>query len=279
MGKVILITSGKGGVGKTTLSASLGKHLAQKGYRVLLVDGDMGLRDLDLVLGVQDEVIFTARDLWKKDCFKEDALISLNDKLDFLAASQKYRWEDIKEKSLLKLIKKLRKEYDYIIVDAPAGIGIAIESLIRRADEIIVVIEPTWMSVRDSQKLMEMLRNHKIRNYGIVINKVFVDEGEQLIKLESLIDNIDTDNLISILPHSHKIAKMINEGQVMAADSDDDFDKMMNYIVTYLEELHLNDLDELLHSFNSIKQVSTKNSQERLRVRRGYNWRWRNRFR
>ena len=130
MGEIIGIVSGKGGVGKTTITACLGSALSNAGHRVLLCDGDFGLRDLDLVLGVANEIIYDALDASEDKDYMDDAIVSIAENLDFLPASQSARWEDIGRKKYKKLVRRLSETYDYILIDAPAGIGKGIESIL-----------------------------------------------------------------------------------------------------------------------------------------------------
>ena len=130
MGEIIGVVSGKGGVGKTTITACLGSALSNAGHHVLLCDGDFGLRDLDLVLGVANEIIYDALDASEDKDYMDDAIVSIAENLDFLPASQSARWEDIGRKKYKKLVRRLSETYDYILIDAPAGIGKGIESIL-----------------------------------------------------------------------------------------------------------------------------------------------------
>lgn len=106
MGLIIAMVSGKGGVGKTTLTAGLGGALARRGKKILITDGDLGLRDLDLVIGKENEILYDVLDVWKKRCRAEDAIVSVSEGLDFLPASQGVRWEDVGRKGYGRLLKK-----------------------------------------------------------------------------------------------------------------------------------------------------------------------------
>ena len=123
MGTIITIASGKGGVGKTLVTAALGLVLSRRGKRILLVDGDMGLRDLDLVLGVQDDVLYDVTDVIRGRCSAGRAILSIGPGLDFLAASQKHTWEKIESSSFQYVLEQLAQEYDGVLVDSPPGRG------------------------------------------------------------------------------------------------------------------------------------------------------------
>jgi len=107
MGKVIAIMSGKGGVGKTTMTAYIGAALNRRGHRVLITDADFGMRDLDLVIGKENDIFFDAVDIWKDNCNRDSAIIPLTDNFDFLPATQTRRWEDVGRKGYAKLIKSI----------------------------------------------------------------------------------------------------------------------------------------------------------------------------
>ena len=117
MSHVIAVASGKGGVGKTLITASLAIALRRRGYTVLAVDADMGMRNLDLLLGVQDEVFFDVYDVMKKRCKAADALVPVGPAGDFLAASQKKTWEKADPKDFVRVISHLSENYDYVLID------------------------------------------------------------------------------------------------------------------------------------------------------------------
>lgn len=182
MGKIIAVVSGKGGVGKTTLTAQLGYVLAQRGARTVLADGDLGLRDLDLVLGVENEVLFDVVDVWKERCFLEDALVSLQENLDFLPASQTYRWEDLGRKGYRRLLKSLRKSYDFVIVDCPAGLGRGWDTIMEVADGAVVVATPDWVALRDVSRLLQLCHERRFFTYEFVLNGLpLVGEATQVV--------------------------------------------------------------------------------------------------
>lgn len=215
MSKIIMITSGKGGVGKTTVCAALGAVLSENSHKVLLVDGDLGLRDLDLALGVQDEVFYTSSDVWNKECLPNEAIINIKENLDFLPASQLYRWEDVKRKKLGKIIKKQRANYDFIIIDSPAGIGRGMESLIAIVDEFCIVVEGNWMALRDAQRVIQFLREHDVRNYHIVLNKVEKNIETTLLEPCEVAEVVGVDYLAAVIPFDKKVIAAGHNGEVI----------------------------------------------------------------
>ena len=150
MGDIIGLISGKGGVGKTTITACLGAALSEQGYRVLLCDGDFGLRDLDIILGKEDEVCFDAYNALEDKSMADDVVMKVQDNLYFLPASQSVRWEDMGRKKYRKLVSHLAKSYDYVLVDCPAGIGRGLESIVELAQRFLIVTQPLWVSIRNA---------------------------------------------------------------------------------------------------------------------------------
>ncbi len=200
MGEIIGVVSGKGGVGKTTITACLGSALSNAGHRVLLCDGDFGLRDLDLVLGVANEIIYDALDASEDKDYMDDAIVSIAENLDFLPASQSARWEDIGRKKYKKLVRRLSETYDYILIDAPAGIGKGIESILELVNRCIVVTHPLWVSLRNGARMIQVCQEHNIRDYAIAFNAVPID-GEDIPSLatvgESIFENSNNVHYIN----------------------------------------------------------------------------------
>lgn len=123
MATIIAVASGKGGVGKTLITASLAVSLQRHGHRVLAVDADMGLRNLDLMFGMQDDVLYDVGDVMKGNCSTKEALLHVTDQLDFLAASQKHTWEKIDAPSYQYIVEKVSQKYEYVLLDCPPGRG------------------------------------------------------------------------------------------------------------------------------------------------------------
>lgn len=239
MGRIIAIMSGKGGVGKTTLTASLGAALNRAGHRVLITDADFGMRDLDLVVGKENDIFFDAIDIWKENCTSDYAILPLHDNFDFLPATQSRRWEDVGRKGYAKLIKGLAKQYDYVIIDAPAGIGRGNEAIFKAADQIILVAEPIWVSLRAVQRVMQMCREVRQLNYMVVLNNVGHSTAE--VPLEEALVSLQVEHLGTILPYRHMIQSWSQEG-LLHEGVDAFFDHMMKALVkavvsdTYMDE-------------------------------------------
>ena len=174
MGKVILVSSGKGGTGKTMFSVNLGVILAQRGKRVMLMDLDMGLRNLDIYLGMENKVVYNIMDVISGICRIKKAMIKVDgfDTLYFMAASPRRDDGDITPLHMKILCDKLRKYFDYIIIDCPAGIGDMLDVAMAPADRVVIVTEPEAASLRDADVTERYLREKGIRDICFVINKV-----------------------------------------------------------------------------------------------------------
>ncbi|MCJ8343173.1 MAG: septum site-determining protein MinD, partial [Cetobacterium sp.] len=159
MGKVLVITSGKGGVGKTTTTANLGAALALQGQKVLLIDTDIGLRNLDVVMGLENRIVYDIVDVIDGHCKVRQALIKdkRSDNLYLLPAAQTKDKTDVSPEQIRELIESLKVEFDYIVVDCPAGIEQGFKNAIIAADEAYVVTTPEVSAVRDADRIVGLL--------------------------------------------------------------------------------------------------------------------------
>ena len=166
MSQVIVVTSGKGGVGKTTTTANIGAGLAEKGHKVLLIDTDIGLRNLDVVMGLENRIVYDLVDVIEGKCRIPQALIK--DKrcsnLSLLPAAQIRDKNDINEEQMKTLIEVLRKDFDYIIIDCPAGIEQGFKNAIAAADRAIVVTTPEISATRDADRIIGLLEANGIKD-------------------------------------------------------------------------------------------------------------------
>ena len=219
MGKVIVITSGKGGVGKTTTSANLGAALAALGKSVLLVDGDIGLRNLDVVMGLENRIVYDIADVIEGKCRLRQAIIKdkRSDNLYILAASQTKEKEDITKEQMKKLICELSENYDYILIDCPAGIEHGFENAICAADVAIVIATPEVSSVRDADKVLGLIEAAEIKHRYVLITRIrpaLVRSGNML-SIEDVIEILAVD-LIGALPDDVDIIVSTNKGEPAA---------------------------------------------------------------
>ena len=185
MARIFSIMSGKGGVGKSTLASSLARYFAGRGLRTVLIDGDIGLRCADLMLDVQDRVVFDLGDVKEQLCPTEQALIRPTgaENLFLLAAPQMLRPSDIKAKEISKLIEKLSADHDMILLDAPAGIGRGLKNLLGAESTPIIVATPDDVSLRDAEKTAMLLQEKGEMHPLLVLNRVnrqLIKKGEML---------------------------------------------------------------------------------------------------
>lgn len=260
MGCILAIMSGKGGVGKTTLTASLGGDLHRAGKRVLITDADFGMRDLDLVVGKEDEIFFDAVDIWKDNCTSDYAILSLGDGFDFLPATQSRRWEDVGRKGYAKLISKLAEQYDYVIIDSPAGIGRGNEAIFKAAEQIILVAEPLWVSMRAVQRVVQMCREIRQLNYTLVLNGVGHSGAE--VSVEDALAALQIEQLGTILPYREDIQNWSQEG-ILHEEVDPFFDEMMDTLVQALITDHYEPEETILDQWKSarVKYAAVKDTE------------------
>ena len=213
--KVITITSGKGGVGKTTATANLGAFLSELGKKVILVDGDIGLRNLDLVLGLENRVVYTLIDVLQGNCKLKQALVK--DKrfknLQLLPAAQNKDKDTVNSEEFKDLIDKMRNMADFIIIDSPAGIEKGFKNAIYPADEVLIITVPEVSAIRDADRIVGLLEANGKDKYYLVINRIrprMVDRGEML-GVED-IKEILSIPIIGIVPEDENIIVSTNKG-------------------------------------------------------------------
>lgn len=175
--KVIVITSGKGGVGKSTTTANLGVGLSKLGKKVLLIDTDMGLRNLDVVLGLENNIVFDISDVISGICTPNQAIIKDKrfDNLFFLPAAQTKDKDVVTEEDMKQLCDILKKDFDYILIDCPAGIEQGFKNAISGADEAIIVITPDASSIRDADRIVGILEENNLFEQYLLINRIRPD--------------------------------------------------------------------------------------------------------
>jgi len=180
MGRCIVVTSGKGGVGKSTITATLGVAIAEAGAKVALVDADVGLNNLDLVLGIEGIVGYDVQDVLKGRCRLSEALVKhpFCEEL-YLLGSRALSGGDISLRAFSDIVNALRRAFDYVFIDSPAGIDDGFQRAAGVADEAIIVTTPVPASVRDADKVSDILSSYRLRRVSVVVNRV---RGDLVLK-------------------------------------------------------------------------------------------------
>lgn len=208
MGEIIAVSSGKGGVGKTALAAGLGEALAKEDKRVLLIDTDFGLRNLDLALGVQDEVAFDVLDCVDGRVSAEDAMIQISgtDGLMFLPASQSRGGKFINCERFVEFCNEIKKDFDYVIIDCPAGLELNIPVSV--CDKAIVVVQPYIASIRDADRCIDFFEKHNIEDVTLVVNGVdlVLISKKIMWNLDDVVDLLGI-HLLGIVPYDSQLMK------------------------------------------------------------------------
>lgn len=216
MGIAIVVTSGKGGVGKTTTSANLGTALAISGQKVCMVDTDIGLRNLDVVMGLENRIIYNLVDVIEGECRLHQALIKDKrfETLSLLPAAQTKDKSAVTPEQMEKLVKELKEEFDYVIIDCPAGIEQGFRNAVAGADQAIVVTTPEKAAVRDADRIVGLLERERVGMPKLVINRVrqhMVKNGDML-EVEDILDLLAID-LIGVVPDDEYVIKAANLGE------------------------------------------------------------------
>lgn len=217
MSEVIVITSGKGGVGKTTTTANLGCGLAIQGKKVALVDADIGLRNLDVVMGLENRIVYDLVDVVEGNCRLKQALIK--DKryagLFLLPAAQTRDKDAVSPEQMQKLCENLKEEgFDYILIDCPAGIEQGFKNAIAGADRALVVTTPEVSAVRDADRIIGLLEASGLNNPSLVLNRLRVDlvnRGE-MMNIEDVAEILAVD-IIGVVPDDETIVISTNKGE------------------------------------------------------------------
>lgn len=220
MGEAIVITSGKGGVGKTTTSANLGTALALLGKKVCMVDTDIGLRNLDVVMGLENRIIYDLVDVAEGRCRLQQALVKDKrfEELYMLPAAQTKDKNDITPDQVRDIVTELKKEYDYVIIDCPAGIEQGFRNAVAGADRAIVVTTPENAAVRDADRVIGLLEQSGIAA-KLVINRIqskLVKNGEML-DVDEICQVLAID-LLGIVPDDDRVIKAANSGEPTVMD-------------------------------------------------------------
>ncbi|NMB39017.1 MAG: septum site-determining protein MinD [Firmicutes bacterium] len=238
MGKAIVITSGKGGVGKTTAAANIGTGLAQIGKKVCLVDADIGLRNLDVVMGLENRIVYDLIDVVEGYCRVRQAMIKDKrfDTLYLLPAAQTREKDAVNPDQMGKLITELKQDFDYVIIDCPAGIEQGFKNATSGADMAIVVTTPEVSAVRDADRIVGLLEAQELYDPYLVINRLrpdMVRKGD-MMNTEDMID-ILAIRLLGVVPDDESIIVSTNRGEPAVLDKRSQSGQAFRNIVRRLE--------------------------------------------
>ena len=244
MGEVIVITSGKGGVGKTTTTANIGAGLAKLGKKVLVIDTDLGLRNLDVVMGLENRIVYNLVDVIEGKCRLKQAAI--HDKryegLYLLPSAQTKDKSAISPEQMKKLTADLREEYDYVLLDCPAGIEQGFENAVAGADRAVVVTTPEVSAIRDADRIIGLLEAKQIR--------MSVEDVTEILPI----------HLLGAIPDDEQVVIATNQGEPVAGDDSPSGKAYMNICRRLTgEEVPLMDMDEKGGLFSRLTHLFKKN--------------------
>ncbi len=219
--KVIVATSGKGGVGKTTSVANIGSGLAKLGYRVAVMDLDIGLKKLDLILGLENRVIYDIMQVAEGECTLRQALVKDKNMPHFcmLPAAQTRNKEDLKPEQIKKICAELREDFDFILIDCPAGIEQGFRNAISAADAAIVVTNPEISAVRDADRITGILESEQFDDISLLINRLRPDMVKQgdMLSIADLQEHLAL-RLIGVVPEDSNVLVSTNRGEPMVLE-------------------------------------------------------------
>ena len=215
MSEVIVVTSGKGGVGKTTTSANLGICLSKLGHKVVLVDTDIGLRNLDVVMGLENRVVYNLVDVIEGKCRLRQALIKdrAYNGLYLLPTAQIRDKTDVTPEHMRKLAEQLKEEFEYIIMDCPAGIEQGFRNAIAGADRALVVTTPEVSAIRDADRIIGLLEAEEIGSIDLIVNRLRMDmiRRGDMMSVEDVVEILGR-NLIGAIPDDEQVVISTNQG-------------------------------------------------------------------
>lgn len=222
MSEVIVVTSGKGGVGKTTTTANVGAGLASLGQKVVLIDTDIGLRNLDVVMGLENRIVYNLVDVIEENCRIKQALIK--DKryqgLYLMPSAQTRDKNAVSPEQMRKLVQALKDNFDFIILDCPAGIEQGFKNAIAGADRAIVVTTPEVSAIRDADRIVGLLEANDIRKMDLIVNRLRPDmiKRGDMMSVEDVTDILAIP-LIGAIPDDESVVIATNQGEPLTGSN------------------------------------------------------------
>ena len=216
MSEVIVITSGKGGVGKTTTAANIGIGLAQLGKKVVMVDTDIGLRNLDVVLGLENRIVYNLVDVVEGNCRMKQALIrdKRYEQLYLLPSAQTRDKTSVTPEQMKKLCEELKQSFDFVLLDCPAGIEQGFANAVAGANKAIVVTTPEVSAIRDADRIIGLLEHAEIDEVDLIVNRIRADMVRRgdMMSLSDVTDILAV-NIIGAVPDDEYIVVSTNQGE------------------------------------------------------------------
>ena len=249
MGKAIVITSGKGGVGKTTATANLGTALAMQEKRVCLIDADIGLRNLDVVMGLENRIVYDIVDIVEENCRLEQGLIRDKrfENLFLLPAAQTRDKTAVTPYQMKELVDELKEDMDYVLIDSPAGIEQGFKNAISGADRAIIVTTPEVSAVRDADRIIGLLEAEGVKDPEVIINRIVIDMVNRgdMMNISDMIEILAIE-LLGVVPDDEGIVISTNKGEPVVLDEKAKSGEAFRNIARRLEgeELPLMSLEE-----------------------------------
>ena len=264
IGSVIVITSGKGGVGKTTTSANIGTALAKDGNKVVLIDTDIGLRNLDLLLGLENRIVYTIVDVVEERCKLKQALVKdkKNPNLCLLAAAQTRDKSAVTAEQLKEICDTLKEDFDYILVDCPAGIEQGFQNAVAGANEAIVVTTPEMSAIRDADRIIGLLEaKEEVEKYRLLVNRVRPNliKTNDMMSVEDVVEILSCD-LIGVIPEDTGVITSTNKGEPIVNDENSLAGKAYMNVAKRIqgEEVPFLDIDQPRTIMEKIKKFFSK---------------------
>ncbi len=263
MCEVIVITSGKGGVGKTTTSANVGTGLAKLNKKVVLIDTDIGLRNLDVVLGLENRIVYNLIDVIEGHCKPKQAMIK--DKrysnLYLLPSAQTRDKNSVTPEQMKELVEELKADFDYVILDCPAGIEQGFRNAIAGADRAIIVTTPEVSAIRDADRIIGLLEAEEMSKKDLIVNRVRMDMVKRgdMMSIEDVVD-ILAINLIGAVPDDENIVVSTNNGEPLVGNESLPGQAYMNICRRIIgEDVPLMDLNGNSGIFSKFAKMFKKN--------------------
>ncbi|HEY9301148.1 MAG TPA: septum site-determining protein MinD [Phormidium sp.] len=216
MARIIVVTSGKGGVGKTTSTANIGMALASRGHKIAVLDADFGLRNLDLLLGLENRIVYTALDVISGECTLEDALVKdkRQPNLALLPAAQNRTKDAVNPDQMKQLVTDLAKDYEYVVIDCPAGIEMGFKNAIIAAKEAVIVTTPEISAVRDADRVIGLLEAHNIKKIHLIVNRIrpAMVQANNMMSVQD-VQEILAIPILGIVPDDERVIVSTNRGE------------------------------------------------------------------